>query len=151
MSRKDAQAVGRVSSLTFPLKGPKYLVLQEVVSDLFFIGRYTEWERKVKEAGADPGDDDKVETMAAAEVATMVAAQSQSGALKKLTTRVKLEGASHTVSQFGPPSVEVAAKRRMSVERKEKAKKDKEMQQQKKDNNKADSAGKKGGARAGHK
>ena len=123
VSKKEGQASANVSSLTFPPKGPKFLVLQEVASGLFFIGKYTEWQRKVKVAGSNPDDDDNVETMAAADVATMVVAQSESDALKKMTTRGKVEGASHTVSQYGPPSVEVAAKRRMAEERKNNNKK----------------------------
>ena len=125
VSKKEGQASANVTSLTFPPKGPKFLVLQEVASGLFFIGKYTEWQRKVKVAGSNPDDDDNVETMAAADVATMVAAQSESDALKKMTTRSKVEGASHTVSQYGPPSVEVAAKRRIAEERKNNHKRDK--------------------------
>ena len=122
---KDADAVARVSSLTFPPKGPKYLVLQEVASDLFFIGKYTEWTRKVKTAGADPNDNGSVESMGDAEKAVLAAAQNDSDALKKLTSKSKVEYASHTVSQYGPPSVEVAVKRRTTEEKKKDKEKEK--------------------------
>lgn len=42
LNRLSLPMIAYVSSLTFPDKGAKYLVLQEEASSLFFIGGYTE-------------------------------------------------------------------------------------------------------------
>ena len=122
---KDARGVARVSSLTFPSVGAKYLVMQEVSSDLFFIGRFTEWTRKVTTVGADPNDNDHVESMGDAEAAVLAAAQIDSDALKKLTNKSKLEFAARTVSEYGPPSVEVAVKQKAKEDKKKAAEREK--------------------------
>ena len=115
----DPACTAQVSSLTFPKAGQKYLLLRECASGVFFVGKYTEWMRKVKVDGADVDVDDGVVALDdPEEMQALADAQAESEVIQALVTHNQIASAANHTSKAGPPAYELVKKQEKAESRK---------------------------------
>ena len=96
-----------------PEKGgpsPKYVVLQEEASGVFFLGMYTQWKRIHRGVAADTDDDGTAQALTAEAEAKMIAQFDSAGKLAHLSSPTKMHANAVHISRFGPPYLEQSRK-----------------------------------------